>query len=66
MLDNWYVAAMFSASGGDTGGLRSWRSQFSCENLGPTFDGCTSQWRLPSRFLDEDIVWRLDLLQGET
>lgn len=26
---------------------------------------CTWQWWLPSRFLVEGIVWRLDLLQGE-
>jgi hypothetical protein len=36
------------------------------KTLGLTFGGCTWQWRLPSRFLVEGIVWNLDLLQGES
>jgi hypothetical protein len=34
------------------------------KTLGLTFSGIW-QWRLFSRFLVEDIVWRLDVLEGE-
>ena len=62
MLDDWNFAAVISTSGAATladfvlGGLSFWD-----ENP----RSCTWQWWLPSRFLVEGIVWRLDLLQGE-
>jgi hypothetical protein len=33
--------------------------------LGLTFGGYTLQWWLPSYLLLEEIVWKLDLIQGE-
>jgi hypothetical protein len=35
------------------------------KTLGLILIDCTWQWWLSSHFLVEDIVWRLDLLQGE-
>ena len=62
MLDDWNFAAVISTSGAATladfvlGGLSFW---------GENPRSCTWQWWLPSRFLVEGIVWRLDLVQGE-
>jgi hypothetical protein len=51
--------------------VRYWQTLFlvvsisGVKTLGLTFSGCTWQWRFFSRFLVEDIVWRLDVLEGE-